>query len=270
MKKPILEEWLDQLSKDLVRLTDFEAVMILFNLLILFSAITPFVFILNLTFTFTYLTTSQVPFYDSSLLFGLGSYWFDRFGFEWYIVISDFFYILVPMFQIFVLISSNVQRESDWGFFNNVFLALVAFIKLFTAVWRAWQLWFCYDFNICRCFSPGCCNSLTDCGSNFPFQYLLGYNLAFLLILVIYGFVSFSGQYKSNIKEQDEVMQKFLRLYKRGKGIPLPYPFASAVWETDRRNIPGVKKAITGVKTVNKKIKSSIDVLIKNLLNKTD
>lgn len=245
--------------EDLVRMTDFEAAMVLFNILIILSSITPMVFISNLTFTFTYLTTSQVPFYDSGLIWGLGSFWFDRFGFEWYIVISDFFYLVIPMFQIFILLNSNVQRLSDWRMFNLVVLGLTTLIKLFTAIWRAYQLWFCFDFNICRCYSPGCCTSRTDCHSNFDFQYLLGYNLAYLIILVIYGVIAFARLYQYNIEEQNETIARFSDQFERNNPVPKPYSFAKTVFETDRRNLPGVKKFISGVKFANKAVGSTVD-----------
>ncbi len=191
-------------------LTDFEVIMIVLNtiLILLFTFYVGVVFV-NIKFTNQFFTTSDYQCYDDTLFMGLGNVWTDQYYPDWWIFLSDFLYLLVPVYESYVLIlykkSSNNTHDIKTS--NFVLLGTCLFFKALTLGIRVYQTIFCFYFQFCRiCNST--CQPKFNCAPNSLWILIITFNVFWVLLILIYGVISVAGFYEKNLKEY-----RFQQLY---------------------------------------------------------
>ena len=157
-------------------------------LVVLFVLYGPAVF-QNLVFTFKYLTTSDVDYYDPSLTGTLGTVYSDRFGFEFWVYASDLFRFGVPILYQFLLNDSilyNNKPIRSIVLFIMIFMSILELVKL---IWRSYVWGFCPHFQFCRSFDPAECTGNTGATCHPNFIWLWTWSLT-LIHLVIYALMT--------------------------------------------------------------------------------
>jgi hypothetical protein len=156
---------------------------------------------LNVVFTYEYLTTSDYPTYSDSLYMGLGTFWFDRYLVDWWVILSDSIYFVVIIQQ--ALSISMLYTMQIPGRTANIFiLGSFAVIKILTFIIRAYQIIWCAQFNICRGDPPD------PTIANPIFIYMLSMNAAWIIFLIIYGLLWFIGIFETSF---DNFSEEFIR-----------------------------------------------------------
>ncbi len=214
--KQILEYGFAIEKRRLFKTDGFDVTMILWNMIVMMLYIPYFGLVtLNLVFTNDYLKTSDYNCYSEHLYAGLGSTWTNVLFPDWWLYLTDTFFIIVPAFEMFILIESYMYPGVDFTSENNWFLAIAAVIKTITAGWRLYELIFCPFFNFCRS-CPGECTSTLNCEPSLTFVYATVYNVFFLVILAIYASIQNAGFYKDFPVDYYEYQRETLILYKFG------------------------------------------------------
>ena len=166
---------------------------------------------LNVVFTYEFLTTADYPRYSDDLFMGLGTFWFDRYLTDWWIVLSDALYIIIVTQQAISV--ANVYILDFPGRTLNIFiLGTFTAIKIVTLATRIYQIAWCSKFNICRGDPPN---------PNTPdpiFIYMLSMNAAWLVFLVIYALLwtigTFENDYKDYLDQFDINIERFMESIK--------------------------------------------------------
>jgi hypothetical protein len=162
---------------------------------------------LNVVFTFKYLTTSDVSYYDPTLMGLLGSDYSNRYSWEWWVFLSDILRVLVPIMYEFMVVTTvmyNNKSVRDIVALSTVLILVGEVLKL---IWRGYVWWFCVDFQFCRNFNENNCKQKFDCPANFIWQWAFLYGLAFVVILILYTlllsiFDSYAGDYQKELEEK--------------------------------------------------------------------
>lgn len=177
-------------------------IVVLISLFAYFSAV-----YLNLVFTFDFLSTSDVSYYDPTLVGLLGSSYSDRYNWEWWVFLSDITRFLVPIMFQFMIITSimyNDKSVRDIIAVTTILILIGEFLKL---IWRAYVWWFCVDFQFCRNFNPNHCKQKWDCVPNFIWMWAFWYGFAFFVILIIYTIIfatfdAYAGDFQKELEEK--------------------------------------------------------------------
>jgi len=166
---------------------------------------------LNATFTFDPdFTVSSVPFYDSVTGGDFRDTFANRYFFESWVFASDLLRIIVPLGYAHVTGLIIIDKDGEWTIISTIILVLIAILEVLKAFWRGYQWGFCADFQFCRNFDPSKCAQKFDCSANFLWLWAFWYNIAFLVLLVMYSFLS--GLY-------EPALEKFYKNLEK-KGIP--------------------------------------------------
>ena len=198
-------------------LTNFEIFMFYFGWTLAIAAFPYYAYVLsNTVFTTSHLTTSDVPYYSTDPFLTLGSDWFDRYHFDWYVVISDAFYVVTPIFEVHFLTIIYLFGGYDFRYFNIAFLGITFITKTVTLFIRAYQYVFCSDFQLCRNWDPTACSSgAFNCPANPVWQYMFWYNFVFVIFMIIYITLVFGKFFKSNYEDYIKEWIDEIIIYKK-------------------------------------------------------
>jgi len=145
---------------------------------------------LNATFTFDPdFTVASVPFYDSVT----GTFrdtFANRFFFESWVFASDLLRPIVPLSFAHAIPSIIIDNNGQWSIIPNLIWVVIVVLEVLKAIWRGYQWGFCADFQFCRNFDPAKCAQKFDCPANFLWLTTFWYNIFFLVLLILYLFVS--------------------------------------------------------------------------------
>ncbi len=164
-------------------LTAFVNAIVFASLIIYFTVV-----FLNATFTHEFLTVSDVPYYDD-VTGGWRNAFANRYHFEFWIFASDLLRFIIPLAYATVIPQLIVDPDGLWTILPNLFYVILFIIEVLKAIWRGWQWGFCADFQFCRNFDESKCMQKFDCPANFLWLWVFWYNIAFIVILIIYLFL---------------------------------------------------------------------------------
>jgi hypothetical protein len=143
---------------------------------------------LNLVFTFSYLDSNDVPYYDNA------SSSYDRYNAMWWIIALDIMRVIGPAMASCTLGLLLLDKS---GFISNILWYTVVFIVLLVfeiakGVIFSWQWVYCSDYQLCRNFNPNG-NAST---ANYVFVTMAISDWVFALLFAIYlGISSAMGKY---------------------------------------------------------------------------
>jgi hypothetical protein len=166
------------------KVTPITILINVFNSIVLLSLIFyfPYVF-LNLVFTHETLTPSDVPYYDPLITTARS----DRYEYEWYFTALDTMRIIPPCMLLFTLLYFVIYGESYLILYTLVIIVCIL-VELMNLIKRTVAYVDCSNWQICRNFDP-----TGDPGKpNTVFLVMFWYNLAFLIIDIIYGLILYA------------------------------------------------------------------------------
>jgi len=156
----------------------------IFNTIVLFFLFTYFAIVhLNLVFTFNHLPVSNVPWYDPSVpLPNLD----QRFGFDWWIYVTDYFRFIPIFASLAVIGSSLLYTKAYEGLFvgSTVILLIWEVIKLLAIRILEWAN--CKNVQICRNENPADNPPSAFEMTSMLWQWTVFFNVAFIGVLIIY------------------------------------------------------------------------------------
>lgn len=132
-----------------------------------------------MTFTFDYLTSSDIPFYDNA------SASYDRYNAMWWIMTFDIFRWIGPLmasFTVGLILLDPGSQSSITLFYTITFIILIVLEVVKIVIWT-WQYVYCQDYQLCRNFNP----SGNPDSANYVFYIFWIYSMAYLLIFIVYS-----------------------------------------------------------------------------------
>lgn len=178
--------------------TGFDEFIIWFSFTVLIISWAHFANVMNIVFTNNTVSTTDVPCYTDDLYLGLGTYWYDQYLFEWWLLLAYWVSIIYPLYEIYVWSGAVTQGYKTR--IENMFISAVVFIVFainFGVL--AYQSFFCADFNFCRSCD---CEQKFDCFPNSSWWFRLMFTLFFLIVTLIYGTLALLGEFEYEAKER--------------------------------------------------------------------
>jgi len=163
---------------------------------------------LNVTFTFDPdFTVSSVPFYDSTTGGDFRDTFANRFFFESWVFASDLLRPIVLVAYAHVLHLILIDKDGQWSIISSLIWVVILILEVLKAIWRGYQWGFCADFQFCRNFDPSKCSQKFDCPANFVWLWAFWYNIFFVVILIVYLFLS--TLYEPAVEKYYKNLEKF-------------------------------------------------------------
>lgn len=137
---------------------------------------------MNTVFTNNYLSYTDIPYYVNQDKINV----FDVY---WWLFATDLLRIIAPIIMLFS-ISMLLSFGSGWAIWSEVVLAGLFLVDLVKLIWRASDWAHCSTIDYCRNFDSTVITSSDNINPNYIFLFIWFYNLAFLAILVLYGYLT--------------------------------------------------------------------------------
>lgn len=143
---------------------------------------------LNLVFTFDYLSSNDVPYYDNA------SSAYDRYNAMWWIIALDILRFVGPAMASFTLGLMLLEKSGMVAtlLWYTIIMIILMVLEIAKAVVFTWQWVYCSDYQLCRNFNP----SGNPSSANYVFIIMTVSDYGFFLFFIIYlGLSSAMGKY---------------------------------------------------------------------------
>jgi len=146
---------------------------------------------LNMVFTFSELSTSNIPYYNTDLeCFAFACFFFSqtRYHWLWWELATDVFRIFLPVLPLYnmLLIQYFKWKEIFWSY--TIPICLLAVVEIFKSIKIAVGLSICNEVQSCRNFKSAD-PTVKSYQPNYVYISTLAFSLGFFLLCVIYGCV---------------------------------------------------------------------------------
>lgn len=140
---------------------------------------------LNYTFTSTFLTTADVPYYSV----GLGSSQTNRYNANWFMSAMDVFMIIPPVMVFYTAFMVLLREKTDdlelqppsiiFYYVITIIIAIMEYVKM---IYKIIQYIYCEDRNFCRNFDPSGNPGI----ANYVFLFDLSFSIIFPVLATVY------------------------------------------------------------------------------------